>query len=207
MCGRYYVDDETVKEIKKLVWQIDDAHGSRAVAALDGVKAGDVFPGCKGLVLSVENGTVCCGWQQWGFLKQWELDSPQNKKLVINARSESVMEKPMFCESILHNRIVIPAAGFYEWNARREKSTFRRMDASVLFMAGCARRYEDGMRFVILTTLANATMEQVHDRMPLILEPEEAAGWLLDDAAVEGILRKTPCLLGRETDYEQMSLF
>ena len=37
-------------------------------------------------------------------------------KLVINARSESVMEKPMFCESILHNRIVIPAAGFYEWN-------------------------------------------------------------------------------------------
>ena len=183
MCGRYYVDDETVKEIKKLVWQIDDAHGSRAVAALDGVKAGDVFPDCKGLV------------------------SPQNKKLVINARSESVMEKPMFCESILHNRIVIPAAGFYEWNARREKSTFRRMDASVLFMAGCARRYEDGMRFVILTTLANASMEQVHDRMPLILEPEEAAGWLLDDAAVEGILRKTPCLLGRETDYEQMSLF
>ena len=45
MCGRYYVDDETVKEIKKLVWQIDDAHGSRAVAALDGVKAMGCFSG------------------------------------------------------------------------------------------------------------------------------------------------------------------
>lgn len=50
----------------------------------------------------------------------------------------------MFRDCVLHNRVVIPAAGFYEWNARREKSTFRRTDAPALLTAGCGRRYGTG---------------------------------------------------------------
>ena len=77
----------------------------------------------------------------------------------------------------------------------------------VLFMAGFCRQYEDGEHFVILTTAANESMEPVHDRMPLILERQDIAGWIFDDAKTENILHKIPCLLERKTEYEQLSLF
>ena len=76
-----------------------------------------------------------------------------------------------------------------------------------MFMAGFYGRYEDGDRFVILTTAANASMKPVHDRMPLLLERDEAAGWVLDDGKTEAILHKVPCLLERRTEYEQLTLF
>ena len=60
---------------------------------------------------------------------------------------------------------------------------------------------------MILTTTANASMAPVHERMPLILERQEIAEWMLDDTKTESILHKTPCLLERKTDYEQLSLF
>lgn len=115
------------------------------------------------------------------------------------------MEKPMFRDAVLHQRAAIPAAGFYEWDRNKQKYTFYREDGNPLFMAGCYRKYEDGDRFVILTTQANASMEPVHDRMPLILEREEVVDWLLEDGASEELLRKKPPLLERRTEYEQMS--
>jgi putative SOS response-associated peptidase YedK len=110
---------------------------------------------------------LCCEIKCWGF------PGFMDKQLVINARSESAMEKKMFCDAVERRRIVIPAAGFYEWNRQKEKSTFTRKDSSVLYMAGIYRRYEDGDRFAILTTAANESMEPVHDRMPLILDKDE----------------------------------
>ena len=77
----------------------------------------------------------------------------------------------------------------------------------VLFMAGLCRQYEDGAHFVILTTEANASMKPVHDRMPLILDPDDVVPWLLDQGTARTLLQKTPCLLERRTDYEQLSLF
>ena len=131
----------------------------------------------------------------------------EGKKLIFNARCESAMEKPMFREAVLHRRAVIPAAGFYEWNQGKQKYTFCRESGDAMFMAGCYRKYEDGDRFVILTTQANASMEQVHDRMPLILERDEAVCWLLEDDASEELLRKAPPLLERRTEFEQLSIF
>ena len=78
---------------------------------------------------------------------------------------------------------------------------------STLFMAGIGRRYEDRERFVILTTAANASMEPVHDRMPLILERQDITEWMFRDEKTESILHRTPCLLERKTEYEQLSLF
>ena len=90
---------------------------------------------------------------------------------------------------------------------RKEKNTFYRKDTPILFMAGCCRQYEDGAHFVILTTEANASMEPVHDRMPLILEEKEITPWILDDGKAIDILHRTPCLLERRSDYEQLTLF
>lgn len=201
MCGRYYVDDETAREIEKLVRQIDEKKRQESLQAVDRITAGDIYPGKDAPVLTGKGGSVSCGWQHWGF------PGFDGKKLIFNARCESALEKPLFRDSIRHRRIVIPASWFYEWNPRKEKNTFCRKDMPVLFMAGFCRQYGNGEHFVILTTAANASMKPVHERMPLILERDEIVEWMLDDTKTEGILHKIPCLLERKTDYEQMSLF
>ena len=62
-------------------------------------------------------------------------------------------------------------------------------------------------RFVILTTAANESMQPVHDRMPLLLEENEVEEWILGEDMYKNILMKTPYLLERKSDYEQLSLF
>lgn len=201
MCGRYYVDDEMAREIEKLIRQIDERKRQESIQAVSRIAAGDIHPGKDAPVLFGKDGSICCGWQHWGF------PGFEGKKLIFNARCESALEKSMFRDSILHRRIMIPASWFYEWNPKKEKYTFCRNDRAILFMAGLSRRYEDGEHFVILTTAANASMEPVHDRMPLILEQQEIAEWMFSDAKTEDFLQKTPCLLERKTEYEQLSLF
>lgn len=201
MCGRYYIDDETARGIEELVRQIDERKSQESLRAVNRISAGDIYPGKDAPVLLEADGSIRCTWQNWGF------PGFEKKKLIFNARCESAMEKPLFRDSILHRRIVIPASRFYEWNVRKEKNSFRRKDKSMLFMAGFCKQYEDGAHFVILTTAANTSMEPVHDRMPLILEPEEVVGWMQDNTKTDDILHQTPCLLERKTDYEQMSLF
>ena len=201
MCGRYEVDGQTAREIEKLVWQEDVKKRQKSLQASGRIAAGDIHPGKVAPILSREDGSICCEWQRWG------LPGFEGKRVIFNARCESVLEKPLFRDGILHRRIVIPAARFYEWNPQKEKNTFCRKDRSLLFMAGFSRRDEDGEHFVILTTVANASMEPVHDRMPLILERQEIAEWMMDDRKIEGFLQKTPCLLERKTDYEQLILF
>ena len=113
----------------------------------------------------------------------------------------------MFRESVEHRRIVIPATWFYEWNRQKEKNIFYRKSQPVLFMAGFYNRYQDEDRFVILTTVANQSMQPVHDRMPLLLEQDEIVPWIFDRGKTESFLHKVPCLLERRTEFEQMSLF
>ena len=138
---------------------------------------------------------------KWGFL------GFEKGKLLINARAESALERKTFRDSLQHRRCIIPAKGFYEWDKSKEKFSYERKDAPVLFMAGCYNRYQGEERFVILTTEANPSVAPVHHRMPLILDPEELENWVLDDKATEYILHKTPVLLRSSTEYEQMRLF
>ena len=201
MCGRYYVDDETAREIEKLIRQVDQKLRQDSMAAVKKIGEKDIYPAQMAPVLAGKGGSLYCGWQRWGF------PGFQGKQVIFNGRCESAMEKPLFRGSIRHGRVVIPAAWFYEWNRGKEKNTFYRGDAPVLFMAGCCRQYEDGARFVILTTKANASMKPVHDRMPLILEAKEIAPWIFDDKKAEDLLHKTPCLLERRSDYEQLTMF
>ena len=137
----------------------------------------------------------------WGFPR---FDS---RGILINARAETAMERHTFKESVLHRRCVIPAKGFWEWNRSKEKFSFERLDSQVLFMAGCYDCIDGQNRFVILTTEANSSVKPVHDRMPLILERNELESWVTDDNAVEYFLHKTPTLLERDAEYEQICLF
>lgn len=218
MCGRYYIDDETAREIEKLVREAEEktlsyragCASKKSVCGSPGMEmiesASDVCPSQRAWVLSRRENPERESLMQIARM-QWGFPGFDKKGFMINARAESVLEKQTFRESVLHRRCVIPAKGFYEWNARKEKFRFRRKDMPVLFMAGCYRQYEGEDRFVILTTQANASVSMVHERMPLILEKQEVEDWILDDQSVEFLLHKTPVLLERQTDYEQISLW
>ena len=193
MCGRYYVDDETAREIEKLVRELD--------RKLQIERTGDIRPSQRVAVIRGENKHLMADCMAWGFPRF------DGKGLLINARAESATERKTFRDSVQHRRCIIPAKGFYEWDKSKEKFSCERYDAPLLFMAGCYNKYQDQERFVILTTEANPSVSPVHDRMPLILEQEELEDWVLDDRATEYLLHKTPVLLKAHAEYEQMSLF
>ena len=144
-------------------------------------------------------------WTGTGYM-QMGISLSKSKGLVINARVETVLDKPSFQNGILYHRLLIPAGGFYEWNSLKEKSSFTRPDSSVLYMAGFCDWFENERRFVILTTTANNSMKKIHDRMPLILERGQITDWF-DNNKMSVLLRQTPTLLNRQTEYEQQSLF
>ena len=199
MCGRYYVDDDTAKEIEKLVKQVDERMKQKSEKIH--LKPKDIYPSEVAPVISADNNVLCCKWLRWGF------PGFNGKQLIFNARSESALEKKMFKESVEHRRVVVPATWFYEWNRNKEKNIFYLEGQPVLYMAGLYNRYQKEECYVILTTAANASMMPVHDRMPLLLDRDDIGKWLFEDQLTEDFLQKTPPLLERRADYEQMSLF
>lgn len=203
MCGRYHIDDDTTKEIEKLIRQAGERLSQETAAALLRIRETDVHPAEEAPVLLATGGRIGCAWLRWGFPLQQET----GKGLVFNARCESAAEKPLFREGIRHRRSIVPASSFYEWDSSKTKFSFQPEQENALFMAGCCRPYQDGEYFVILTTAANRSMEPIHHRMPLILSREEAIHWLLDAGQTDELLRKVPAPLERGTDYEQLRFF
>ena len=120
MCGRYYIDDTTAREVEKAVGRLD--------GKLD-MTCGDVLPSRGAAVLRGQRGRLTADVMTWGF------PGIDKGKLLINARAESALEKKTFRESMLHRRCIIPARGFYEWDRSRTKFSYERKDAPVLFMA------------------------------------------------------------------------
>ena len=193
MCSRYYINSNMIMEIEKAMSGIDSKVLQQHFPT--DIRPTDTVP----IVEMTESGlqiSLC----KWGY------PLAKGKNLVINARVESVLDKPSFRNGILHHRVLIPASGFYEWNRMKEKSSFTKPDASILYMAGFYDWFENERRFVILTTAANVSMIKVHDRMPLILEKGQLMDWF-DDRKMEMILHQMPSMLERHTDYEQQSLF
>lgn len=120
---------------------------------------------------------------QWGFIPHWSKGMPKVKP--INARAETVAEKPTFRDSFKRRRCLVPANGFYEWK-REGKSKqpyyFKLKDSELLAFAGLWDRWRgpDGPldTFTIITTDANDSMRPIHDRMPVILARENYNQWL-----------------------------
>ncbi len=107
-------------------------------------------------------------------------------RLVINARAETVEERPLFRDALLNGRVLIPAQCFYEWDREKVRFRFAHPLHRDLLLAGIMI----GDSFVILTTAANRCMAPVHDRMPLLAEREEC--WLGNGPSFRELLRATP---------------
>lgn len=122
--------------------------------------------------------------QRWGLVPGWAKDPAIGNKLA-NARGETVAEKPSFRAAFRQRRCLVPASGFYEWkNAGGRKLPWyiRPNDAELFGLAGITEIWNgpDGpLRTVsLVTTDPNELMKGIHDRMPVILEPQDYAAWL-----------------------------
>ncbi|WP_034444323.1 SOS response-associated peptidase [Butyrivibrio sp. AE2032] len=194
MCGRYYYSDKTAYEVE------DDLHLTRGALA---TRAGDITPGMvtPGIIWDKRTDEdIALSELFWGIVSR-------DKKLIINARAESVVEKSMFSDSIRNRRCILPAAGFYEWDRDKTKFMFKRADEKPIYLAGFYDLSENRDSFVILTTAANASMKPVHDRMPIMIDRVNVRDYLKDSTAAMEMLREPMPELDRSSDYEQLSLF
>jgi putative SOS response-associated peptidase YedK len=122
---------------------------------------------------------------RWGLVPFWAKD-PKIGSRMINARSESVAEKPAYRGALGSRRCLIPASGFYEWKRRGEEKIptyVHRADGRPFAMAGLWERWsapDDHTLHTcaILTTRASEFMADIHDRMPVILTPDQERAWL-----------------------------
>jgi len=129
---------------------------------------------------------------KWGLIPSWAKDASMGARL-INARSGTVTEKPSFREAFKRRRAIIPADGIYEWQRTEDKKQpyFIRMRDERLFgLAGLWESWRDGAGEVIescsiLTTEANDAFRPVHERMPVVLDPDSYGEWL--DTEVRGV--------------------
>ncbi len=135
----------------------------------------------------------------------WGFTSPVSKGLLANARSESMWEKPTFRESALLRRCVIPASGFYEWDANKARYRFYRND-ELIWLAGIYRAESGMKKFTVLTRDAAGSMIGIHDRMPLTVEDNEVQQWIGDQDYADHIIKREPGLLLREQDAGQISM-
>lgn len=121
-------------------------------------------------------------WQRWGLIPSWAKDMAIGNRM-INARAETVASKPAFRKAFTTRRSLIVADGFYEWHATGDgKQPFfiHRRDSGPLAFAGLWERWgpEQLESCTIITTTANAMMRTLHERMPVIIPPENFSRWL-----------------------------
>jgi putative SOS response-associated peptidase YedK len=122
---------------------------------------------------------------RWGLIPFWSKDPSVGFKM-INARSEGIADKPAFKEALRKRRCLIPADGFYEWQksgGKKRPFCFTLADESPFAFAGLWERWKDSEGKLvetcsIITTTPNRLTEDVHDRMPVILHPEDYDLWL-----------------------------
>jgi len=148
----------------------------------------NVAPRAEVLTVVAHDGHRRLGRMRWGLVPSWASDPGLGDRM-INARSETVMEKSAFRTAFERRRCIIPADGFYEWQAvgsRKQPMYVTSTTGSPLALAGLWEVWRDARdpegpwlrTCSVITTTANATMAPVHDRMPVLLEPPEWADWL-----------------------------
>lgn len=198
MCGVFYVDDETMREIEKIARKID-----RKLAA-----TGDVHPSEPALILRADHKEMVSEVVKWGY------EAYGKKTLIFNARSETVQERPMFRRDFEERRCLVPAAKFYEWkkiNAKQKEKYEFFAQNEILYLAGIYHKDPAGDRFTILTREAEGCMVGVHHRMPLILHKKDMGRWLFSNKnaleLLESHFEELKRKQGKKEIYQQMSLF
>ena len=192
MCGRFGLFTDLIELVELLGFEIrksDDLYAP----------SWNIAPTSSVLTITESDGDRTGSMMRWGLVPSWANPETALKHSMFNARSETVAERPMFRDSFLKRRCLVPADGFYEWQHRQlgggtgenTPMWIHNIDDQVITFAGIWSAWRGPDRIVescaILTTTPNSLMSPIHDRMPVILDDDWAKIWL-DDAADQTIL-------------------
>ena len=196
MCGRFYVPEEDENEL--LTTMIAEA--SRRQQALTGentIARGEVLPSSTVAALALgKNGDLGVYPMQWGF-KRFD-----GKGLIINTRSETALDKPMFRQSMLERRCLIPAVWYFEWEKREKekvKYAIRPKQQGIIYLAGIYR-FEEEKKLPVLSILTRTPAPEIafiHDRMPVIFSDANHGEWLNRSADPRDLLQ----ICEKDMDY------
>lgn len=170
MCGRFYIEND--------IEDIIQAYAVKQVKNTTPVKR-EIFPGTN-IPVVLNNNVKTLDFLRWGFKVRG-----LNRE-IINARIETIAEKPSFRKAFFNNRCIIPANGFFEWETKEKskvKYKIQVKDRPIFSMAGIYDLFVDKDNneyygVVILTRPANEEMSKLHHRMPVIIEKEKEDRWL-----------------------------
>ncbi|MEQ8427756.1 MAG: SOS response-associated peptidase [Gammaproteobacteria bacterium] len=181
MCGRYAIHSSQ----RELVEYFKLAQSDKFIQRFN------VAPASKVPVIRLESDKPVLVNCHWGLIPHWARDT---KIQPINARAETIADKPFFKSSFRNKRCLIPANGYYEWkNEAGKKQPYycKLKDTELFAFAGLWDRWEQDKNVIdsctIITTEANISMSSIHHRMPVILEPGNYHDWLA--AAEPGLLK------------------
>lgn len=117
---------------------------------------------------------------------RWGIEGPSGG--LFNLRAETASTRPYYQRLLLEKRVIVPASHFYEWRVtggRRLPMAVSRSDGRPLNLAGLLGAWQDRAAVTIITTNPNADLDQLHDRMPVVLSDDDAATWVLEELSVE----------------------
>lgn len=198
MCGRYLITSSP-----------------EAIRALFGYAEQPNFPARYNIaptqpipVVRLVDGKRSFALMRWGLIPSWVKD-PHNFSLLVNARGESVIDKPAFRVAMRRRRCLIPADGFYEWKQdgeRKRPYVVRPTSGGPIAFAGLWETWtgpngEELDTACIVTTDANRTLRSIHDRMPVVIAPEAFDLWL-DCAKMEPAIAAALISPAREGEFE-----
>ena len=191
MCGRYAMFAQNGgKALERL----------KTFAKRQGIllTEGEIFPGMAVPALVSLSPFPRLRELWWGFPS-----AAGTQRLVINARRETVRERRLFAGCLKERRCAVISTGFFEWSHDTEhrKYIFTLPGKEILYLAGIYREGPRGGELVILTTAANASMEPVHNRMPVIVPQDLLPLWLDDPDKAESLLEFEPPALEHSLFY------
>jgi len=169
MCGRFYFKSN--KDKLSHQFSVENAVGTRTNY--------NVTPSSKCTVVRLNPDNKEFANLTWGLVPSWA--KPDNKIKPINAKAETVREKPCFRNAFNKHRCIIPVSGFYEWQGSKgDKRPYAiyPLNDDYFGLAGLWEKREDLQTFTIITTEANEVMRSVHHRMPVILDTKNYDVWL-----------------------------
>lgn len=178
MCGRYVIEDfqELSETLRQIPFQID----------YDPRPTWNAAPSQSLPVIVEDEGIWHLRPMQWGLIPKWTKPGEKPKVAPINARAETLAEKPMFRSLIKRQRCLVPANGFYEWKRTggpKQPYYIFLNDEPIMLMAGLYDTTkdvsgEDMQSYTIITGGPNVLMQDIHDRMPMIIHPDDAELWM-----------------------------
>ncbi len=184
MCGRFTIThpDEALARLFAAVPSNDLPPSPRF----------NVCPTTQVAVIATQGGVRRLRPMRWGFIPAW-YKSPTDGPLIINARADTVAVKPAFREAVRARRCIVPASGFYEWQAEGKAKLpwyFTRSDGQPLAFAGLWQRWGEVDTVAIVSTDAGPGMRGLHHREAVVLEREDWPLWLGEAGHGAAVLMK-----------------